>query len=309
MSKCSEYQELISAYVDSELDDSDAIRVEKHLETCESCSAILRLYRVISAISQESLVEAPATLRDGVMKNIRNEGVVHIGDHAKKRRIVRRVLTRYVPIAACLAAILLTLPRVIDLSRSADNMATDKMFSPSASGTTGSSVNAETAPRAPSSNGSDMDAVETEPDGGTVYATAQDAVGGNNQSDAYYGAVDDNSYPEGDAPMPEPMPAPSSENPMNSETPDALLAAGDDSGGDGLRDEPYYAIIEISGELPASLADYIALFVDDLTLHYFIPRGAVQDLIEELAGRTDVTVSAMNLSGDVALVIYSRQSH
>ena len=70
MNDCIGFAELVSAYADGELRDSDLRRVEAHLETCESCSALLELYREISAGMEESCVPAPESLSLGVMEKI-----------------------------------------------------------------------------------------------------------------------------------------------------------------------------------------------------------------------------------------------
>ena len=123
MSKCTEYMELLSAYADGEVSETDKQRVEEHLETCENCSAVLGFFRETSVAAAESFAPVPEELLAGVMKEI-SEGAAGKADaedvikSAKKKKIPRVVLTRYVPIAACLALVLLTVPRFINLNRS-----------------------------------------------------------------------------------------------------------------------------------------------------------------------------------------------
>jgi hypothetical protein len=105
---------------------------------------------------------------------------------------------------------------------------------------------------------------------------------------------------------PDEAPVIDAEEPGDDEAFDVSPGTGGDRVDTGFQDEHYYVVIEISGDLPVSLANHIGLFVDDLTLHYYIQRDDVQDLIEELGGRSDITISAMDLRGEVALVIYSR---
>ena len=59
MNKCEEYPELISAYADGELSEPEMMHIKEHLDSCENCSAILELYRGISAAVAESSVRAP----------------------------------------------------------------------------------------------------------------------------------------------------------------------------------------------------------------------------------------------------------
>lgn len=107
MKKCTELTEFISAYADGELASSDKRQVEEHLESCESCSAILSIYREISIATDESSVDAPDALRIGVMKRIQNEEINRADDGKEQRNRLHFILTRYIPVAACLAVGLL----------------------------------------------------------------------------------------------------------------------------------------------------------------------------------------------------------
>jgi len=46
---CESIKELISAYIDAELERVDILRVEEHIEKCENCSNILKSYQNISS--------------------------------------------------------------------------------------------------------------------------------------------------------------------------------------------------------------------------------------------------------------------
>ena len=46
---CELIKELISAYIDAELERDDIIRVEEHIEKCENCNNILTSYQNISS--------------------------------------------------------------------------------------------------------------------------------------------------------------------------------------------------------------------------------------------------------------------
>ena len=125
MNNCSEYMELISAYSDGELAEADRQRLEEHLAACENCSALLDLYREMAGAVAESAAPVPESLCGDVMKEISGEGTADSADSSKRRRVMRIVLTRYVPIAACLALVLLALPRLLNLGRSSnDEMST-----------------------------------------------------------------------------------------------------------------------------------------------------------------------------------------
>jgi len=123
MNNCVELTELISAYADGELTQSDCRRVEEHLSSCESCSAILELYREISTAMDESVVPAPEALCDGVMNMVFSEETPAVTDtaptagNADRRRLARVMLLRYAPLAACLAIVLLAMPWIINSLR------------------------------------------------------------------------------------------------------------------------------------------------------------------------------------------------
>ena len=147
--------ELISAYADGELTEADKKQVEEHLSVCENCSAILDIYGEASNAVTESCLPAPEALLHGVMNEILGGGAADNSDAAEagaggvnriagtagaaetgtvtnsavKRSMPRLILTRYVPIAACLALVLLTVPRFIDFSRSKSDNTSGKSMS------------------------------------------------------------------------------------------------------------------------------------------------------------------------------------
>lgn len=109
MNKCAEYAEMISAYIDDELPESDRHLIELHLAECASCAAARDAYLDISSAVQESLAAPPESLRGGIMSKIKTENA-----RAKRQAVVRMILTRYLPLAACLALFLLTLPQILN---------------------------------------------------------------------------------------------------------------------------------------------------------------------------------------------------
>ena len=114
--------ELISAYADGELQETDRRRMEEHISMCESCSALLHIYREISVAVEESCVPAPEALRVGVMEKVLSDNAVsepgsthrnaqnNAQNNAQKRKPFRLIVLKYAPIAACLAIILLAMP-------------------------------------------------------------------------------------------------------------------------------------------------------------------------------------------------------
>jgi len=106
--KCIEITELLSVYVDNELNDTDKQSVEEHLAECESCSALLEIYREISISADESNVQVPDALRLGVMNRVQSEEISAEEETEKKKWWQHQVLlTRVAPIAACLVVVLL----------------------------------------------------------------------------------------------------------------------------------------------------------------------------------------------------------
>jgi hypothetical protein len=119
--------ELISAYIDDELNAADRRLVEDHIEACVDCSALHDTYREISTAAKETLAPAPERLCSAVMADILRESDAAVQKRAKTLAVVRVILSRYLPLAACLAFVILTLPLLIRLgfsSGSADNAAT-----------------------------------------------------------------------------------------------------------------------------------------------------------------------------------------
>ena len=129
MSNCAEYMELISAYVDGELTDADKQKLEGHLSACENCSALLDMYREASGVIADSCVAAPESLLTIVMDEVLREDRARAAIKTKRRRTARIVLTRYVPIAACLALAILVLPRLFGPNRTSSNQMSDSLTS------------------------------------------------------------------------------------------------------------------------------------------------------------------------------------
>jgi len=104
---CIGIADFLCAYADGELPEANRQMVEDHLEICENCSAILKVYRDISITIDESNVTAPDALLLGVMNRIQSESTPRAT--AKKKLISqnRARLLRYMPIAAGLVVMVL----------------------------------------------------------------------------------------------------------------------------------------------------------------------------------------------------------
>jgi anti-sigma factor RsiW len=75
---CKHVWQYISAYIDDELDAELRARIERHLETCEICSAVLDSTRnVIVLIADDRVFELPAgfsqRLHDRLNKEFQSE--------------------------------------------------------------------------------------------------------------------------------------------------------------------------------------------------------------------------------------------
>ncbi|MCL2247648.1 MAG: zf-HC2 domain-containing protein [Oscillospiraceae bacterium] len=142
MKHCTEYLESISAYADGELTSPEEIReVETHLLTCKNCAAFYSFSREISIVTEESSARPPYELTSLVMAQINaesahgntnqayNQGYPKAHNQAQNHAVNSRrnangyvtpsrqnrekksnmkvVLTRVVPLAACLAIVVL----------------------------------------------------------------------------------------------------------------------------------------------------------------------------------------------------------
>lgn len=114
MNSCEAYQEHLSAYVDGELNDAEISKIKAHLEGCAECLALHELFLEIKSETQNSAESAPPELLVGVMNQVRNMPVPgQIIKPEKKPISMRTILTRYAPLAACLAIVIFAIPHVV----------------------------------------------------------------------------------------------------------------------------------------------------------------------------------------------------
>jgi predicted anti-sigma-YlaC factor YlaD len=64
---CKTIKELLSVYIDGELDRVDILRVEEHIEKCENCANILESYKSISINVKSIEIPKPS---EKVLRNI-----------------------------------------------------------------------------------------------------------------------------------------------------------------------------------------------------------------------------------------------
>ena len=126
MKHCVRFEELISAYIDNELDTSDKSFIEEHLKSCADCSNLFVLYREMSISFTETIAPAPPDLSDKVMDILRNSNYIPRREpiaHVKTHEDARKLFNRYFPIAACLAIAILALPFFLNNNREANDFA------------------------------------------------------------------------------------------------------------------------------------------------------------------------------------------
>ena len=321
MDNCMEHMEMVSAYIDGELSAYDRQRLEDHLRVCANCSSIFDAYRGISHAVSESLAPAPETLCSGVMERISRIDTVRAAANMKKFKTVNIILTRLVPVAACIVFLLLTVPRIIGL---VGNTSTDASF-----GSAPFSMDMAFPQQA--GGGADMSAPEQMP----MYANDAATSFEQDEADRQYNLFDDDGNSAsamGDAPA---GAAPAAPQPPI----DAPGSAGElesqeniDSPNGNRQDEPpadnapslpeesgltpdvvvdpnydrYFAIVFVSGRLPDILKEYEPdNMASSGVLSFEIPRHALEALIEEAPGHDGITINPLNEDRPYALVLYT----
>ena len=391
MKSSTEYLELISAYADDELTESDRGRVEEHLSVNENCSALLGLFREISAASVESCVPAPDALCSGVMDEIRRaEAIVAAGTadvagaadapivkietarnaagaadsantantdpgtarktvgagNEKKNNIVRLALTRYLPVAACLALVLIALPWVINTNDRSGGGQTNELYPVAMMDDAFGSSAPEAMPDAAWDAAWDAPA---EAGGGTAdsgMAGRADTAGEADMAGDYNlreyptgesgsgGSVSGTPPAPSSAPPAEPQPEPGGadagiegEAQMGNSFTDA---AEDDFEAPPLQSaeggsffpapaaapdilseySDAYAWIEIRGPLPDLLAGYTPVPLGGeyhFEMFFKIPSSVAQELIDEIRASQGIAILVSNRDSEYAIVLYSHE--
>lgn len=94
MSDCGKIQELISAMLDGEVSESEKAEIEKHVEGCPECRAMLDAFTAVSDSLNEP-EEMPEGLHENIIRRVKAEG-------RKKKAPWKKVL----PLAACLVLVI-----------------------------------------------------------------------------------------------------------------------------------------------------------------------------------------------------------
>ena len=116
MKYCEEYAALLDAFYDGECTPDEAEQVRRHLAECPGCRAYLDELAIISAgFPGEEDVEVPEGFADGVMAAIR-------AGAAPRKRPAR--WKKLLPMAACLAIVLVSVSRVPEMVSGGGNRET-----------------------------------------------------------------------------------------------------------------------------------------------------------------------------------------
>lgn len=110
MAKNTDNLDMLSAYADGELPEAEMRQAKEYVDTHREGSALLELYREMTDAVNESAVPAPDALLAGVMHAIENDEAAGTSQvqASPKRKITRKmILTRFMPVAACLVVALL----------------------------------------------------------------------------------------------------------------------------------------------------------------------------------------------------------
>jgi hypothetical protein len=324
VNNCAEYMELISAYADDELAGSDKQLLEHHLGMCANCSSLLEVYREVSLVATESNVPAPEALRDGVMHKVLNEGQIRAAGKSSSRKVTRIVLSRYVPAAACLAVLLLTLPWITNLRRQGAYVDHLPALAPMADSAmmTEMELRVDSAPAAgggavPGGTGrffTGSGAFEPPAPGAALPGGDADRGG---ETGLFRMDIDTPSLdPSDDAvtwaeetnPALDPTTPELANDGITEPALDSSYQLPGWQGHDPMEPPavtPYFVSIIITGEdFPAVLLGYDPMALDDVTDAYLVSRDVALMLIEELSGRDGVFVSDIYEDSYYALVVY-----
>jgi len=342
MKNCMDFMELISVYADNELTEADKQQVEDHIAACDSCSALLELYREISVAANESDRPVPEELCVNVMEKVLNDGNPGAAGNVTRLKRYRTVLTRYAPIAACLAVIMLALPFMTNRGMFDNSQFMNGAAIPAASPPV--IYPAPAAPEAPGNAAAGAedytrriqadDEVEVEAslspedaqevyridENDTVPASSPPLTGNNNTQLAWN--IDSDEPPPVEMPFdPGHTQAPAGAPPADpvepvypadpAEVPSNGESALDDTGHETDRFMTYFnhafARVTVVGDFPGSLPEHESygswMGWDSV---YVLPHTALTKLVEELSAHNKVEVVFHDGDSTYIVVMYSR---
>ena len=281
--------ELISLYIDGEASETERRKLEEHIESCETCASFLRAYTGISSAIEADAADPPSSLRENVMNQIRQEPVFSNDKKIDRSKIIRLVLQKYVPLAACAAIIILALfPLSRQLGGKSASDSAQKLAIPSG------------APAPSSAPYGESDNNMPPPQSGEpgVYAEGENEYG--LSRDAVEDSLVTGASPGANAVQPD-SPDASEPKPAEAHTETGAGDAGAPGGSSfGYNVNEYFALIRVEGELPELLKGFV-MFTDDIGLsHAFIPAETVEELAALGYG-----VEYHNKDSATAVVIYT----
>jgi len=319
--------ELISAYADGELTELEKSDLESHLDACDHCSSLLGFYREVSISVSESNVPAPEALLGNVMERVlRADNITSIDEvMTKKRGAVRIMLTRYIPVAACLAVILLTLPYIRNMSRDSNSIQTGGGFAPMSapfaqqdesylaeeSGFEDSDKEAPGGGRAAVRDSGSYSAGSATSPGFSTMPSSAPAPAPSVAPNVLPSDPNDSSL-SGTA-IPEPPSGSGQEPERDALPPGADQGTGAGETKTGITGVPHYfddayAWIIITGYLPEFLLSYDPVPIEDWgswDTWYAIPRTVAMELIKETNPSYAMDVYFIDENIDIAFVFYT----
>ena len=120
---CEEFVDLISGHIDRINTEIEEARLQEHLQQCEHCRTLLETYRSIDTLIAQEDALPPADLKINIMKAVEAE--------PKKRRSRKALFTGIcsgIAAAACLAVIIISIPKLKLTSNDSAAEAADAMY-------------------------------------------------------------------------------------------------------------------------------------------------------------------------------------
>jgi len=305
MDNCENVLELISSQIDGEITDSELQTLQAHLSTCENCSAIQALYIEMSAAISEDAVPAPESLRVGVMEIIRSgendnkdaaTAIAMGGEGSKKKPSPIFYLKRFLPAAACLALILITIPLILN-----DNA--NYLVSPAP-------ADAPAASAPVTVGGAVVPDVQRF---GDALTESAESVQDDYDADFHAAAAEAPMGRDGIGAM---LPSPASDLPGIAQFAETEFEVSLPDFADGTLDvlrafdsliNESYAIVEITGDFPSELQEFESASLGDWSAwsrYIRLPREVAVEVIDEIRSHEGVTVISGDQNSAYVVILY-----